>query len=712
MKKHLIYCTGVVGLSLSGVLLAEPKEEILELEPQVVQSSPLAPVAGEATQAWSVLEGRSLEEIRGATIGETLANQPGISQTHFGSGASRPIIRGLEGNRVLVLQNGLEMFDVSAQSADHAVAIDPLLVERVEVLRGPAALLYGSNAIGGVVNLMDATIPTQGLGERSVAGRARTGYSSVNDGKNVGAVLTAGDDQMVVRGYGIYRRSGDYRTPKFSLKESHGHSHDEHDHEHHDDHGHDEHAEHHDDHEEEHHAETYKRVHNSHSRVWQAGAGATWFLKNGYIGAGFSYYDSRYGVPSEEQSTIEMERKRFEVKGSLTPDGPNWLTGLRFSGAYADYRHDELDDLGGLGGRFLREGGEVRIEALHTLGKLEGVLGVQAQLEQFKIRGNESLFSGQETGRVIRTDDRFGLGLFLLETYQLDESLTWNGGVRGDFSWSHYSGNVSSDSDAAFSASTGLHYKLEHGWALSGNLAYSQRAADRFERYADGFHHASGIYEVGNPGLGNEKSYGVEISLLKESGAVTGRLTGYYNRFSNFIYLSDSGHHVEIEHAHGDHFHHDEVERYDYRGVKAEFYGLEGELVWRAYEQNRYTLDLKLFGDYVHARNLTDKQYLPRTAPWRIGGGLEAGIDDLRVGTNLVYAGKQTQTAHGETATPDYLLLNLYASYQLQTKGADWTLFVKGNNLTNELARVHTSFLKDRAPLSGIGIEFGISAEF
>ncbi len=710
MKKIQTYCVFVVcGMALSLGQAGDGKEEILQLETQVVQSSPLLPGVNEATQSWSVLEGNALDTVRGATLGETLMYLAGVSQSYYGPGASRPVIRGLDGNRVLVLQDGLELMDVSAQSGDHAVAMDPLLVDRVEVLRGSAALLYGSNAIGGVVNVIENSIPNRGMSGRSVVGRVRTGYSSVNDGRHVGAVLTAGSDNFVVRGYGIYRRSGDYHTPRFSIhgEDEHDHDHDHgHDHEHHADaHGH------HDD-EDEGHATTHDRVRNTYNRVWQAGVGASWILDNGYIGGAFSYYDSHYGVPNEEGSSVKMERKRLEVKGSLAPDGPNWLTDLRFSGAYNDYRHDELEGDGSLGGRFLREGVESRIEALHTFGKLAGALGVQIQYEQFKIRGSESLFSGQETGRVIHKDDKFALGVFLVESYSLSERWTWNGGVRGDFSWNTYRGNVSSDNDAAFSASTGLGYKLGDGWSLTGNLAYSQRAADRFERYADGFHHASGIYEVGNPHLGLEKSLGVEVSLVKEIGSVTGRLTGYYNHFNHFIYLSDSGHSVEIAHAHGDHFHHYDVARYDYRGVKAEFYGLEGELVWRAYENEGYTLDLKAFGDYVYARNLTDHEYLPRTSPWRLGTGVDVGIQDFRVGMNLVYTGQQTQTARGESATPDYVLLNLHASYQLRTRDVDWTLFVKGNNLTNELARVHTSFLKDRAPLPGAGFEIGLTAEF
>lgn len=700
------------------------RTEVVELEEVTVLSSPLSPVAGEATQNWSVIKGHELDQIRAGTIGETLAWQPGVAQTYFGPNSSRPIIRGLEGNRVLVLQNGLDLFDVSAQSVDHAVAVDPLLIERVEVLRGSSALLYGPNAIGGVVNVIDNSIPTTKVG-KPFSGRTRVGYNSVNNGWNAGTVAFTGDGNIAIQVHGIYRETSNYQVPSF-----YKHDHEEHDH--HDHHGHDhgdhdhDHA-HHEHHEEEHHDHEHEQgrkvrhISNSQSRTWQSGVGVSYILDNGYIGVGFSVMDSKYGIPTDERATIDLNRKRLELRGALQPDGPKWLTGLNFGLSYGDYRHDEIESNGVVGTSFKREGVEARVEGLHKLGELSGVLGIQMNVEETRLGGAHPLISGQETGRVIRKDDRFRLGVFLIEEYAFSENLTWNGGIRGEYSHNQYRGNVSSKEDFTFSASTGLRYKLNEAWAISGNLTYSERPATSFERFADGVHHASETYEVGNPGLKHERSYGVEASLHRVEGPVTGRLTGYYTYYNDYIYLADSGRSVHVHHDHHEvdehghhheHVHHSDFVRRDYRGVNAEFFGLEAEVVWRAYEESNTTVDFKLFGDYVYARNLSDHQYLPRIAPWRVGAGIVTSYDAFRFGINVIKSGKQTDTAPGEEATDGYITLNAFGSYTLETDNASFEFFVRGNNLTNEKARLHTSYLKDSAPLAGIGVELGVTATY
>lgn len=722
MNLHLL---GILGVGLLGSTLVHAQQpestdsvplqspdrpaetEVLELQKVTILSSPLSPLVSESTQAWSVLQGSALDQARGATIGETLAWQPGVSQTFFGPNASRPIIRGVEGNRILVLQNGQDLFDVSAQSADHAVATDPLLIERVEILRGSSALLYGPNAIGGVVNIIDNTIPTTRV-DKLFSGKTRLSYNTVNNGWNAGTVAFTGDKNIAVQVHGIYRETSNYRIPSFT-REDHHHEDDHHDH---DDHAHHDH-----DHDEEGDGRKIRHVRNSQSRTWQAGAGVSYLLENGYIGFGFSVMDSQYGIPTEEQATIDLNRKRFEIRGGINPDGTDWLTGLNFGVAYGNYRHDEIEDDGVVGTRFEREGVEVRVEGVHEFGDLRGVLGVQTNFDQTRLGGEHSLVSGQETGRMIERDDRFRLGVFLVEEYAINTNLSWNGGVRGEYSRNEYKGNVSGKEDFSFSASTGLRYKLNPAWAVSTNFNWSERPATSFERFADGVHHASESYEIGNPGLRNERSYGVEASLHREEGPVTGRLTGYYTYYNHYIYLADTGRTVHVHHDHHDHdghheVHHSDFARREYRGVNAEFFGLEAELVWRAYEADKVFLDLKLFGDYVYARNLTDHHYLPRIAPWRLGAGVEVGYDAFRVGAQLVKAGKQSHTAPGEHSTDGYLLLNVFGSYTIETQTATFELFARGNNLTNERAYLHTSYLKDSAPLAGIGVELGITATY
>lgn len=699
---------------------AEPviRGNVVELQPVTVLSSPLSPLVSESTQSWSVLQGYGLDQVRGTTIGETLAWQPGVSQTFFGPNSSRPIIRGLEGNRVLVLQNGQDLFDVSAQSVDHAVAVDPLLIERVEILRGSSALLYGPNAVGGVVNVMDNTIPATRV-DKLLSGKTRLSYNTVNNGWNAGTVAFTGDKNIAVQVHGIYRESSNYRIPSFYREEHH---HDDHDHHGHDDH---DHAHHDHAHEHEEPGRKVRHVSNSQSRTWQAGAGVSYLLENGYVGFGFSVMDSQYGIPTEERATIDLNRKRFEIRGGLRPDGTDWLTGINFGLVYGNYQHDEVESNGVVGTRFEREGVEARLEGVHEFEDLRGVMGLQMNVDETRLGGAHPLISGQETGRMIRKDDRFRLGVFLVEEYAINENLSWNGGVRGEYSSNKYRGNVSSKEDFTFSASTGLRYKLDKAWAISGNFTWSERPATTFERFADGVHHASESYEVGNPGLRNERSYGFEASLHRVEGPVTGRVTGYYTYYDDYIYLADTGRTVHVHHDHHGHddhddheehghheVHHSDFARREYRGVNAEFFGFEAELVWRAYEADKTFLDLKLFGDYVHARNLSDHSYLPRIAPWRIGAGAEIGYDAFRVGAQLIKAGKQTHTAPGEHSTEGYVLLNVFGSYTIETQAATLEWFARGNNLTNERAYQHTSYLKDSAPLAGIGFELGVTVSY
>ena len=182
---------------------------IIDLEPYVIRSSPLAPKLDELTQAWSGLEGNAFERVKASTLGETLSLQPGVTPSFYGPNANRPILRGLDGQRIRILQNGLDTFDVSGASVDHAVTVDPLLVERVEILRGSSALLYGSNAIGGVVNTIDRTIPTHPAND-GMEGQARLSHTSVNDGWNSGAVVFTDNDRFVVQAHGTFRQTNDY----------------------------------------------------------------------------------------------------------------------------------------------------------------------------------------------------------------------------------------------------------------------------------------------------------------------------------------------------------------------------------------------------------------------------------------------------------------------------------------------------------------------
>lgn len=639
-----------------------------ELEPVIIKSSPLAPEIADLTQAWCVHEGEELDWLKAQTIGETLAFDAGVTQSYYGPNASRPIIRGLDGQRVRVLQNGLDTFDVSAASVDHAVAVDPMLIDRIEVLRGSSALLYGANAIGGVVNTIDRTIPSHAH-DKPVNGQARVGYTGVNDGWNTGGIAFADAGSLVFQVNGSFRETEDYDVPDFRLPDG---------------------------------MQT-DSIANSHSETWTAGFGGSYLFDDGYAGFAYSHFDTEYGVPNEEAPTINLERKRLELRGAVAPESLDWLETIEMQFAYGDYLHDEVESDGEIAATFDREGLENRIAILHTFGELEGVVGFQINIDEFSVSGEENFFAGESgVNPEISGEDSQRLALFVMEEYALAPTLSLNGGVRLESFLRQFKGAENRD-DFTASTSTGIVFKPAQGWSISGNFNYTEREPETAELFSDGPHLATGAFEVGNPSLDKEIAYGFEAILRRTESAVTGELAAFYTNFDNYIFLADTGV-VDFE---------DEtlVER-TYQAVSAEFYGLEAEVGWSILVTDDWAIDLRNFGDVIWAKNTSDGTDLPRTPPWRIGTGLDVRYRNFSFNTNLVHTGEQSKTAPGEDSTGSYTLLGVRIAYNWSTQSADTELFVKANNLTDDLARVNTSFLRDTAPLPGRGIDVGMNVRF
>lgn len=646
----------------------ESPSSFYELDPVVVQSSPLAPEIADLTQAWCVHKGEELDWMRAQTIGEMLAFDAGVTQTFYGPNASRPIIRGLGDQRVRVLQNGLDTFDVSAASVDHAVAVDPMLTERIEVLRGSSALLYGANAIGGVVNTIDRTIPTHADGE-PVSGQARVEYTGVNDGFNAGGAAFVEAGSFVFQANGTYRETEDYDVPDFRLPDG----------------------------------PRVDSVANSQSEIWTAGFGGSYLFDNGYVGAAYSHFDTQYGVPNEEAPTIELERKRFELRGAMAPESLEWINNIELQFAYGDYIHDEVESDGEIAATFEREGLESRAAILHNVGDLEGVFGFQGNFDELSVSGEENFFAGESgVNPAIEGEDAQRLALFLMEQYELTAKLTLNGGVRLESFLRQLQGAENRD-DFTASASGGAVFKLAEGWSIGGNLNYTERAPETAELFSDGPHLATGAFEIGDPSLDKEIAYGVEAILRRTKGAFTGAFSAFYTRFDDFIFLADTGV-VDFE---GEEL----VER-TYQAVSAEFYGLEAELEWNVLEANDWAIDLRGFGDVIRAKNTSDNTNLPRTPPWRIGTGVNIQYQDFSLFVDATHTGEQSRTAPGEDSTGSYTLLGVRAAYNWKTDHAESELFVRVRNLTDDLARVHTSFLRDTAPLPGRSVDVGVNVRF
>ncbi len=656
------------------------------LPPVVVTGNPLGS-DGIATPS-DVLAGPGLVIRRGSSLGDTLSGLPGVSSTYFGPNANRPVIRGQDGDRIRVLNNAGATLDASALSFDHAVPIDPLVVERIEVLRGPAALLYGGSAVGGVVNAIDNRIPkapvdgVDGAIELRGGGadRQRAASALVETGVN-----PAGDPEgrggFAIHADGFKRRTDDLRVPDFDRTVDGG-------------------------------SERRDRIVNSASDARGGALGASLLWDHGYLGASFDTYRNDYGIVAEDDVLIRMKRDKFALAGEWRDLGGPIRT-VRARLQSTDYRHQEVEGTGEIGTTFENEGQDLRIEVEHApLGALRGVVGLQAESARFSALGEEAFVPNTRTRQA---------ALFAYEELSLSGASRLSFGGRVE---RHAVDSAGDDAGAdprfgaaqqrrftAGSAAVGairdLAGLLGKGWQLSGNLAYTQRAPTNYELYADGVHIATAAYERGNADLGKEKGANLDIGLEWKSGHDRVRAGVFTSRYSNYIALLRTG---EPD------FVNDEGEAfpvYAFRGVKARLSGVELSGSWRALEASG-TLDLDAQLDAVRATNLDTGEPLPRIAPLRVKLGAVYALAGWQLRGEVVRASRQGRVPADDTPTAGYTLVNLALSKPLQLAGSDALLFLRLDNLTDELAFNAASIatVRELAPLPGRSLSAGLRVSF
>ncbi|MDC0369491.1 TonB-dependent receptor [Opitutales bacterium] len=685
--------------------LGQNKQPVEQLDALVVESSPLDTKLNQTTQSVGILTGDELDKARASTIAGTLSDVPGVSQTQFGPSANRPIIRGQDKFRVKIVQNGTDTFSVSAQSEDHAVPIDPLLVDRIEILRGSSALLHGGSGIGGVVNVIDRSIPT--AIPSGISGSLLSIYSSVDDGFNSGVTAFAGSDSFNFQINGFIRDFKDYDTPSF-YKEDH------------------------------HSGELegpFNVVSNSHGESQSIGFGGAYKMESGYAGFSYSNYNNDYGVPgehAESDTLIEMERDRFEFRTEVEITDSEWLRAVELNLGYADYKHSESgyeteDNITEwhTHSTYLKEGFDVKIAFDHEFGDFSGVFGVHGIFDEFKIDGEESILGGLSKddnnnsvpqNDAISSEDSSRIALFLIEQYSLSDQTTLNGGIRWESFARDYEGTADRD-DSLFSASGGVSHELNEIWNISGNLSYSERAPDTAELYSDGAHHATESYDVGTPTLDTESAVGIEVIFRKKIGNVTGQVSAFHTKYKNFVFTE----HTEvIRDSEGDlppfPAGTEGLEEKKYESADAEFQGVEFEIDWLAMQNPGWDLLLSAYGDMVRGKNKTEGGNLPRIPAARIGFGFEVQQEKLDFGMKLLHSLKQDKVAvhddESEDITESYSVLSAFASYEFNIGDNVATLFLRGNNLTDELAYNHASLLKSSSPLAGRSVEVGFGYDF
>lgn len=652
--------------ALTTPALAADNTSNIDLDQVPVTGNPLGVASDDMVVPVSVLGGRELSLRRQGTLGETLNGIPGVTATQFGPNASRPIIRGLDGERVRIMQNGVGVLDASSLSFDHAVGIDPLIIEQIDVVRGPAALLYGGSAMGGVVNAIDHRIPKESLD--GYTGRAEARFGGPDNTRNGAAVMDVGNGIFALHADVYSRETSNLEIPGYAVSKrksrADGTPRD---------------------------SKGDGKLNNSAALANGGALGASWTFDTGYLGVSYADSNNNYGTVAEDSVRIDMQNKRLELAGEVRDlKGP--LQKLKLRMAHTDYQHVELED-GVVGTTFKNRGMEGSLEATHVpLGKVNGVLGYQFQNTRFQALGEEAFVPSVVTQSQ---------ALYVYEELPIDKHKITFGGRLGETT-------VNSSADAIFtqafnnrfnpnSFALGGLYTIDDAWSATANLSHNERAPSYFELYANGEHVATGQFEVGNTNLNKETSNGIDAQLKWKTNGHSITFGAYATRFQNFIGLFNNG---ATDPGSG-------LPIANFQAVPALFKGLELE--------GKFALNdewaLKLRGDYVHAKDTRNNEYLPRISPLRLGGGLDYRLGNWNARVDVLHAFKQNNVAENELKTDGYTNLSALVAFKLPVK-YNVELFAKANNLLNDEIREHASFLKDISPAGARSILVGARADF
>ena len=682
-----------------------------DLEAVVVTASPLKGNAESVATPVDVLYGEDLDKAKAGTLGETVAKLPGVQTTYFGTGVGRPIIRGQEGPRVQVLSGGIGSMDASTVSADHAVSIEPFLADQIEVLKGPATLLFGSGAIGGAVNVVDGRL-AESIPDQPLSGRAEVRGNTVNDERTGMFRLDGVSGNWVLHVDGLVRDTDDYDIPGVAILRDHEEG---------------------EEHEEE--PQPKGTLPNSSVSTKAGAVGATYLGDRGYFGLAASTYRTNYGIPAgahvhgeedhdhegeedheheEEEGPvrIDMVQNRLDMKAGVY-NPVSFLESVNLRAAWNDYEHVELEG-GEVGTRFTNEGYDARLEAVQkTWNGWRGAFGLQFGSTDFSAVGEEAFVPSTVTD---------ALGLFVVQEKDFGP---WKLELGGRYDQVKLKPDDRASTDfSAVNLSAAAIWRLSDGFDLRFGLDRSERAPTNEELFAGGTHVATQSIEIGDASLDTEKGVRAEIGAHWHTDRVDLKLAVYQTRFKDFIYLTDTG---------------VEEEGYPVRlwtQDDATFTGAEAEAKIQLADTAAGAWDLRLYGDYVRAKldgsgmrtvafevphgdhthgyevDIAQGGYLPRISPMRFGADLGWSLGGWRASLGAVRYGKQDDVAQNEEPSDGYTLVDAHVAYRWDRPASSWEVFLDGSNLTDEEARPHTSLLRDYAPLPGRGVAFGIRAYF
>ncbi|MCY4013939.1 MAG: TonB-dependent receptor [Gammaproteobacteria bacterium] len=721
-RKHLSLLTAAPWLAATA-LAGETVTEEEQIEEIIVLAHPLA--RDGLAQPSDVLGADELERKAVDNIGATVGNEPGIHNSSYGVGAGRPVIHGLGGARVRVMEEQIDTLDVSVSSGDHAVTVDPFIAERVEVLKGSATLLYGSGAIGGVVDVHTGRIPNE-VPER-IHGAIDLRGSDNGDGRNGSFRLDGGGGNVAWHVDGFTREADDYDIPGFAESAALHALHElEEEEEHHDEEGHDDHEEeHHDEHEDEHEEEAYGTLPGSGLEVRGGSAGFSIVGERGFVGLAVSGLDSEYGIPGhshahehdeheehddheehhdhdehEEEAhhdehedealpVVALDQTRIDLEaGVAEPLGGFESLNLRLG--INDYEHVE-NEAGEVGTAFANSAWEARAELTHDGGSgWRGAFGAQLGNREFSVVGEEAFTPPVDTS---------SLGVFWVGERPLGE-LGLEAGLRYD-RVTHDPAHGRSRDFTGASASLGLIVPLADGWGATLLADLSSRAPVGEELFSESPHPGTGVFEIGNPELDQEQARNLAATLNGGGEGWSAKGTFYYTHFPDFIYQAATGEEREGF----------AVRRYSQ--ADATFPGFEMEARVTVAEWAAGTLDLGAFFDMVSPTlDVSGNDNLPLIPPDRAGISVAFTGSRLHANVDFVRASEQGDVAEFELPSDGYDDLRARIAWRLRPGASTVDLYIAGRNLTDDEQRLHTSVVKDLAPQPGRTIEAGLRMRF
>ena len=681
-------------------LLHAEDERSMKLIEIPVTANPLNLSSDQLANPVQIFSGTELQNRKNSSLGSVLDGVPGISNNSWGDSVGQPVIRGMDSNRIKILNNGMEIKDVSNMSGDHAVAIDTLSSEQIEVIRGPASIIYGGGAVGGIINIIDHRIHSEYID--GVLGKYDQSFGGANNQSSTAFSVDYGhNDNLMFHLDGYKRDSKNLNIPGFSVSKRLVES------------------------DSEFTRDKYGKdtLQSSDNKSGGGSLGVSHFFDDGYTGLAFSGHRVDYGNPLEAGGKFDLNTNKYDYvleKNKIS----TLISKMKFKLGYSDYDHKELEPDGAVGAEYIDKGTDGKLEFVHSFfNKSPGVLGFDF---------GKSNFSKSQGDPLIANNQRNNFSFYLLEDYFVGKHKV-NIGYRHDFN-RYRSNDFTSDdgctvaytssssctnesgtelsttfgkTNKAFNSNNltlGTVSELNKQWQLSLNLSHNERAPAHNELYSYGHHHATETIEQGSRDLKRERSNTIDAQFKWSNQRAVFSLSPYYTDFPSYIGLLNSG--TTQNHLHEGEDDSEELAVYKTSNIPAKFYGFEvqGDLSL----PNNYGLNI--WGDFVRAKN-KDGGNLPRIPPVRLGTGLSYERNTFSGSLDLIHVFNQTNIGQYELKTDDYTNMKLTMNYKLPMN-KNINLYLKGDNLLDQEKRDHTSFLKDKVLMGGRSLMLGVTGDF